>query len=185
MKNLKDFKTKKELEKLANKIIGDGNDCEKNLFMSASLFLQNYTAETENDWEHMLELVLANKSNFGQESDFDRIMSQISTIDPASSCLVYHRVYQLYPNNIRNIAAGNLSYAICRILDKWPRGGAKANSGNPDIVRSTLQANNEQNVEKAALSRLRSTCNQIQPVDSWMSRGDNKTAHENKDDFFF
>ena len=66
---LKNIKTKQELEEFANELIGEGKECEKNLFTALYLFLKDFVVESELDLEHMLSLTLATKLPRGMRND--------------------------------------------------------------------------------------------------------------------
>ena len=120
---LKNIKTKQELEEFANELIGEGKECEKNLFTALYLFLKDFVVESELDLEHMLSLTLATKLPRGMRnpsSDVDKIFEQISIVSSTASCLVYYNAFKLYPEGVQNQAAGNLAYKICSQLSAWP-----------------------------------------------------------------
>jgi hypothetical protein len=120
-----DFNTihlKEDLEKFVNEMIGDGKECEKNLFSALYLFLRYFT-DAGLDLEHMLHLILQTKVPKGQRnpvSDVDRLFEKVESLDAHSACLIYYKAYKLYPEGVQNQAAGNLAYKICNCFENWP-----------------------------------------------------------------
>ena len=153
---LKNIKTKQELEEFANELIGEGKECEKNLFTALYLFLKDFVVESELDLEHMLSLTLATKLPRGMRnpsSDVDKIFEQIAVVSSTATCLVYYNAFKLYPEGVQNQAAGNLAYKICGQLSAWPN--------NPHDSSSPFNNNKEQS------------------VDSWMEKNKNDTQKIN------
>lgn len=124
MKKLVNIKTKAEMEKFVDYIIGENKECEKNLLMAIALFMKSYCPTNEQDCEHMIQLVLATKVCKQMRipaSDFDRIMSQVESVEPDAPCLVYYDAYKMYPDGVANQAAGNLVYKLSKYKTEWPK----------------------------------------------------------------
>lgn len=124
MKKLVDIKTKAEMEKFVDKIVGENKECEKNLLMAIALFMKSYCPTNEQDCEHMIQILLASKVCKQMRhpmSDFDNIMLQVATVEPDAPCLVYYDAYKMYPEGVANQAAGNLVYRLAKKKESWPK----------------------------------------------------------------
>lgn len=124
MKKLVDIKTKSEMEKFVDKIVGDNRECEKNLLMAVALFMKSYCPTNEQDCEHMIQMLLSTKVCKQMRhpmSDFDNIMLQVEIVEPDAPCLVYYDAYKMYPEGVANQAAGNLVYRLAKKKETWPK----------------------------------------------------------------
>ena len=121
MKSLKEIKTEQEVREIVEEIIGEGKECEKNLLSAVLLFLLRLCPNTEHDFTHALQLVLATKVSKGQrhpQSDLDKLFEQALTLDPMGAELRYYQAYKCYPDGMQGQAAGNVAYKISPIIEE-------------------------------------------------------------------
>ena len=121
MKQLKEINTEQEIREIVEEIIGEGKECEKNLLSAVLLFLLRLCPNTEHDFTHALQLVLATKVSKGQrhpQSDLDKLFEQVMTLDPMGAELRYYQAYKCYPDGMQGQAAGNVAYKISPIIEE-------------------------------------------------------------------
>lgn len=124
MKRVNELKTEQEVREIAEEIIGEGKECEKNLLTAVILFLLAYNPETEHDFVHVTQLALATKLPKGPrnpQSDLDKIFEQIAAVDPMSRAMCYYNAYKCYPDGMQGQAAGNIVYKIAPFVEEEVR----------------------------------------------------------------
>ena len=158
---LENIKTKAEMESFVDYIVGENRECEKNLLMAVTVFLKTYCPVAEQDYDHLIQILLSTKVCKQMRhpiSDFDTLMSQVESVEPEAPCLVYYDAYKSYPDGVANQAAGNLIYRLTRKNESWPK--------------------------RPAASILKPTGETWKPVNDWMKPNDSPKKDDDDFDFF-
>ena len=158
---LENIKTKAEIESFVDYIVGENRECEKNLLMAVTVFLKTYCPIAEQDYDHLIQILLSTKvckQMRHPTSDFDTLMSQVESVEPEAPCLVYYDAYKSYPDGVANQAAGNLIYRLTRKNGSWPK--------------------------RPLVTILKPAGEHWKPVDEWFAKS-NDAPKKDEDDFNF
>lgn len=115
----KKVKSEDELRILAEQLFGEGKECEKGLFIAASLFLIEFCPPKEQNAGKLISLIrsaIVNQNSRRPISDFDKIIEEVKCSSPTSKCLVYYDVFRSCSHPMRGQAVAHVLYRFAQCI---------------------------------------------------------------------